>query len=110
MAGTRAIPESEEMTALRGSQSKAQIQSQVRGSALDQAKELYLSGKSIDQPLASYIQAGGDPQMFVREMISAFEKSQTTTVEREAMRLKTIQQLRKWIDMNEYGPWKAYGG
>ena len=110
MAGTRAIPESEEMTALRGSQSKAQIQSQVRGSALDQAKELYLTGKSIDQPLASYIQAGGDPQMFVREMISAFEKSQTTTVEREAMRLKTIQQLRKWIDMNEYGPWKAYGG
>jgi hypothetical protein len=106
MAGTRSIPESEEMTALRGSQNKAQIQSQVRSSALDKAKELYLTGKSIDQPLDAYIKAGGEPQMFVREMISAFEKSQTTSVEREAMRLKTIQQLRKWIDMNEYGPWR----
>ena len=103
MMGTRSIPESEEVEASRQSRRQQQTIDQKRTETLNVAVNKYMDGQTIDKELQQFIELGGDPQSFAQSVIRALQNTKTTAYEREQMRIKSIRELRKWVEMQEYG-------
>ena len=101
--GTRSIPESEQLQAAQQSRKQQQIIDQKRQESLTSAVNKYMDGMPIDKELQAFIELGGDPQTFAQSVVRALQNTKTTAYEREQMRIKSIRELRKWLEMQEMG-------
>lgn len=57
---------------------------------------------AFEKDLAEYTQRGGDPKQLVRQIITEYEQAALTNKQRiEGTKLRNIQQLRRWLKINE---------
>jgi hypothetical protein len=103
MAGSRSIPEAEQMTASQEQKKKDQLRQQARGSSQNKYISQYMEGSDTGDSFQAYVQAGGDPRELISSLVQAIQKSGSTAWQRRETKLRSIQQLRSYLESNEYG-------